>query len=697
MTDRLLSREDVLGGLAGRRAPTVVQAIRSRTAARVARSRRNIAGYVGERSSAAREEDFLAALAAGRDLPRKPTIRDLERYAEDWQPLVPRDPKLRLAVARLLAADEPLPRELVPRLRAALGLDEIDQDGRYADRLGIYAERIGPLERLRWSFARTAERLEKLPPFWTAFALTLTECVGAGILALPVAMAGIGPLGAVVLLVIFGAVNIITVAAIVEAISRTGSMRYGTAYFDRLVADHLGPVGARMLGVALFALNAALLLVTLIGFGSILEDATGVPPLVWASLLFAVNLELLRRERLDATVASALVIGAVNIVIVVALSVIALLHLQSGNFEQVNVPVVDGRPVDTEVLALIFGVVLLAFFGHTSAANSAKVVLERDPSGRSLLTGNVAALAGATVLYALSALAFTGALDREVLEGADGTVLEPLADRAGPIVHVLGSAFAVLAVALGSVYACLGLYNQAIELRPQRDHRRRFVVGAAPAVALFGVLIWLVATGQESFTGTLGYAGALTAPLLGGLFPMLLVVVARRRGELVPGTVLRIVGHPVTAVVIGAVFGAAVLLHGLVIWDAPVAQAAAIAVTAVMAFAVVDAFRRGAFRRRTVVEFRREPERDAGHAAVTAAGETAVAEMELDGEPTPLGAFAHYSAVRTATFRLPEGGPLEVAVWAHHVSHDGESLPVPAVAEVDGRAVRIRLTIEDPP
>src|SRR5215218_7435967 len=148
-----------------------------------------------------------------------------------------------------------------------------------------------------------------MSPFWTAFALTLTETVGAGVLAIPVALAGIGPLGAVVLLVVFGAVNMITVAAIVEAISRTGSMRYGTAYFDELVAGHLGPVGARLLGVALFALNAALLLVTLIGFGAILGAATGVSSLVWTAALFAVNLELLRRERLDATVASALVIG----------------------------------------------------------------------------------------------------------------------------------------------------------------------------------------------------------------------------------------------------------------------------------------------------------------------------------------------------------------------------------------------------
>ena len=47
-----------------------------------------------------------------------------------------------------------------------------------------------------------------------------------------------------IVLVVFGRVNIVTIAALIEAITRTGSMRYGTAYFDRLVSDHLGRLGA---------------------------------------------------------------------------------------------------------------------------------------------------------------------------------------------------------------------------------------------------------------------------------------------------------------------------------------------------------------------------------------------------------------------------------------------------------------------
>ncbi len=694
MPEPLLSREDVLGGMPARRAGLALHAIRSRTASLVARSRRSLAGYVGEHTAAAREQEFMAALATGRDLTRKPTVQELERYAEEWASLVPDDPALRAAIAKLLGDAEALPADRIPRLRAVLGLDEPAVQRAFERAQGapiesIYARSLPLRERLRWRTARLAERLERMPPFWTAFAMTLTECVGAGVLALPVAMAGIGPLGAVVLLAVFGAINIVTIAALVETITRTGSMRYGTAYLDRLVSDHLGRFGAGMMGVSVFALQGAVLLVTLIGFGAVLESSTGVPPWLWATVLFTANLWLLRREHMDATVASALVIGAVNIVLLLALSALALTHLRSGNFEQVNVPLLDGRPVDTDVLVLIFGVVLLAFFGHTAATSSAKVVLPRDPSGRALLLGTVAALLAATALYSLTVLAFTGALAPSALEGSNGTALEPLADRVGPAADVLGSMFAVLAIGMGSVYACLGLYSQVIEWRPHRDANRRFVEGAAIPIALFALVLWLLATDRESFSKPLGYVGTLTAPLLGGIFPMLLIVASRRRGELVPGTAPRLIGHPVTAVAIGALFLSGVVLHGVLIWDQPPARVAALAVAGGMAAVAVIALRRGAFRPRAVIELRREPERDLGYLGVTVAGAAGTAMVELDGRPATPGHFEHFSQLGSASVVLPEDAPDEVSVWAHGVSPDGQSTDVPATVEVAGHHISI--------
>jgi len=79
--------------------------------------------------------------------------------------------------------------------------------------------------RLRWAWAALAAWLEDLPPFWRAYALTLTETVGATILALPIAVAAIGPLAGVAILIVLGIVNVLTIACMAEAVSRSGNLR----------------------------------------------------------------------------------------------------------------------------------------------------------------------------------------------------------------------------------------------------------------------------------------------------------------------------------------------------------------------------------------------------------------------------------------------------------------------------------------
>jgi amino acid permease len=543
---------------------------------------------------------------------------------------------------------------------------------------------------MAWRRSAIAERLERIPPFWIAFALTLTECVGAGILALPVAMAGIGPLGAVILIAVFGAINVLTVSALAESITRTGAMRYGTAYFGRLVGEYFGQSGVVLLSLSVFVLNAAMLIVALIGFGAVLGSLIGLPLWLWATVLFVADLALLARERLDGTIASAVVVGAVNIALILALSAVALTHARSANFNYVHVPVLDGRPVDTGVLALVFGVVLLAFFGHTSAANSAKVVLGRDPTGRALVRGNIAALSTAAVLYALTVLSFGGALDPGVLEGAKGTALEPLAAQAGVAVRVLGAIFAVLAIGMGSVYASLGLYNQMIEWRPRNERWLRFATGAAVPTALFAVVLWLIAANRQSFTTPLGYAGALTVPLIGGVMPMVLVVASRRRAEYVPRKAIPLVGNPLVAAMVAGLFLVGVLVNGLFIWHSPLPRLAALAVAIVMAGAIIGAGRLGAFRRRTVIELRAEPERDLGAIEITAAGHTLQPPIQLDGQPGAPGAFERFSRLREAVVDLPADAPAEVHVWAHRVTRDGDSEDIPVEVDVAARHVVIR-------
>jgi amino acid permease len=728
----IFRRDQLLGGLPAKRASTLLYAIERRTSVLVGQSRAAMASYRTTHTEEDRDKAFMVALAAGREATTRPSPQDLERYAPRWADLVPPDVNLRAALARLIGQSYRLSARHAPQLRAALGLDDpavaVAFQKLHEDPLaGIWAPSLSPREQLAWWRSRTSDRIEHLPPFWMAFALTFTETVGAGILALPVALAGLGAGPALVLLLVMGLVNILTVGALVEGITRNGQMRYGTAYLGRLVSETLGRSAAGTLGVALWLLNIFTLLAAYIGFGSVLEGSTGIPALIWIVGLFAVNGWIVWRGSLDATVASAVVIGIVNIVLIAAIALLAIPFMSTDNLTYANVPLLDGRPLDASVLQLVFGVVLMAYFGHTSAANAAKVVLERDPSGRGLLWGNMAALAAVTLVYGLATVAIIGAVGPDALVGIAGTAITPLAAVVGPVVNVLGSIFAVLAIGLGTIYFALGMSNQVLEwLPPVRvatpgtgtagagtgtagagtaparrgldDPLVRRILAVLPTAAVFVLVESLLLAGAASFTEPFGIIGVLTVPLLGGIFPMLIVAAARRRGEYVPGHVVRLIGARSTVIVISLLFLAAVFVHALFIWDGGWDQVAALAVGIGMAVLMLRIATGGSFRGRTVLELRR-----------TAAGETR--GLVAEGRQVEAGAGRASDSLVTA---VPGDAPRDLLVWAHLVTPEGHSVglagdleladpPASLTLDQDGRAVAslapgevtVRLRVKD--
>ena len=467
----LLDRETVLAGMPARRANTLLYLIESRTAHLVARSREAMELFLSEQSAQRRKLAFLEAFALGSEPPLRPTIRDLERYAPQWAPLVPENSRVQAAVAHRLGEKYRFTYESAPGIRAALGLDDAAVQQAYRRLYGqpiesIFAARATPGDRLRWAWAGLAKWLENLPPFWTAYALTLTETVGVTILALPIAVAGIGPLAGVAIMAVLGAINVLTIAFISEAVSRSGAIRYGSGFIGKVVDDYLGRAGSLVLSLGIFVLCFLALQAYYIGFASALEGATRVPAVVWVVLLFLAGLYFLRRESLSATVASALVVGAVNVVLVVVLSLVAFTHLRPENFFHVDVPLLGGRPLEPAILGLVFGVILAAYFGHLSVSTCARVVLQRDPSARSLIWGTTAAQATAIFLYCLFVLAVNGAIAPQVLAGERGTALDPLSAEIGPIVYLLGSVFVVLGMGMASIQFTLVLFNLVRERLP---------------------------------------------------------------------------------------------------------------------------------------------------------------------------------------------------------------------------------------
>ncbi len=461
--DELFTPSEVLGGFSAKRARLLLFQIESRTASLMMQSRRAVDRYLTEESAEQQDLAFFEALAEGRELPVRPTIRDLERYAPHWQSLVPPNRTLQAALAHLLGQKYRFAQRDIPHIRQALGLDTegVQQtfQRQYRQLLDtIYTRRKGLLEWMRWQWNKLSGWLEHLSPFWTAYALTFTEIVGASILALPIALAGVGPLAGVVVLVVMGVINVLTIAAMAEAVTRSGSIRYQGSYLGRLVQDYLGRAGSLILTAMVVTICFLVLFAYYLGFSLTLAGATPIPAEVWVGVLFLIGIYFVRRKNLHATISSALVVGTINLGLILILSVLALGHLRIENLSYMHVPFLNGRPFEPALLGLIFGVAFAAYFGHFSVNSCARTVLQRDPGGRSLLWGCIAAQASAMVLYILWVIAVDGTIAPQALTGFSGTALTPLAQRVGPAVNVFGTIYAILAMGMASIHFSLALF-----------------------------------------------------------------------------------------------------------------------------------------------------------------------------------------------------------------------------------------------
>jgi amino acid permease len=473
---QVFSRERILEGdrPPTRRANTLLFHVESRTAHLVGRSQVAMQKFLTEEAARERDLAFIDAFNLGAAPPLTPTIQDIERFARQWAALVPDNAALKAALAHQLGQKYRFAATAVPQLRSALVLDSpAVQDAYqrfYQTSLGsIYADELSLRERVVWTWSRLGTWLENLPPFWAVFSLTLTEVVGASILALPIALASVGPLPSLVLLLVFGLMNVLTVAHMAETASRSGGIRYGSAFLGQVVDDYLGRTGSLILSIGLFALIILVLLAFYIGFATAIAEPTQIPAAIWVALLFGAGLYYVTRGSLNATVTSSLVIGAINLSLIVILMLLAAPHIEAENLTYFNLPLVGGRPFDPSVLELIFGVVLASYFGHLSVPNSARTVLQRDPSGGSLVRGAMAAQGVVILLYSIWILIVNGAIAPGIMAVQTGTALEPLAAEVGPIVYPFGTIFVILGMGMITIHFSLGLFNLTREWLPQRQ------------------------------------------------------------------------------------------------------------------------------------------------------------------------------------------------------------------------------------
>jgi hypothetical protein len=223
----------------------------------------------------------------------------------------------------------------------------------------------------------------------------------------------------------------------------------------------------------------------------------------------------------------------------------------------------------------------------------------------------------------------------------------------------------------------------------------RFWLGLFPLILIFLVCEWLLVKRLESFAQMLAFLGIAALPVEIGIFPVLLLYASRRKGEYVPGFVLRFLAHPV---IVGTIYLVAVgilFLHGLFIWQDPFQRVLALLVGIAILGATILMMRQGAFARRVVIEVRQDgggKEQENGTFAVTNCGQAATqvavwlgyANSERSYEAA-CGSIPAFEDLYSARFFIPMTQAQELMVWVHRVTPQGRSENLPALVKVSSR------------
>src|SRR5262249_52316693 len=153
------------------------------------------------------------------------------------------------------------------------------------------------------------QRLRRLPPFWLAFLLIFTLSFSQAFLGLPIAVAGVGAPAGLGFVLVLGAINLLTIACMAEAVSRSGTVRYKNGFIGSLVSDTLGRPGASLLSGAAIARFCLGLLAACIGLALTLSELTRVSSMIWIGVLFPLVLYVLSRPRLHFAVNVIVLLG----------------------------------------------------------------------------------------------------------------------------------------------------------------------------------------------------------------------------------------------------------------------------------------------------------------------------------------------------------------------------------------------------
>ena len=299
------------------------------------------------------------------------------------------------------------------------------------------------------------------PAWLPVFAVVFPTVVGGGILALPVALAPLGPMLAVAVTALLGLVNILTIGLLAVSVVRRADSLPPFARLATLSRALLGRGAAVITTIVVGVLMLGLVVVYALGLSQSLSTSVGLPAPMWAGAALLASVVLVGFQLRRALMAAGTVVTVTSILLLGTLMVLLLRHVE-WDLLTAGPP----APLGVPSFALVFGALMGAYFGHTSVPTIAPASLRTDPSGRSLIVGSLAAMTAATVVntgWVLVTLGSTPAVD---YQAAGSTGIDLVSQVAGPVAGWLAIIFVLLALGVAGMISAFVLGDLAVEQLP---------------------------------------------------------------------------------------------------------------------------------------------------------------------------------------------------------------------------------------
>lgn len=341
--------------------------------------------------------------------------------------------------------------------------------------------------------------------------LTLALSLPQGLLALPIAVAQVGVVPGMLTILLFGALNTITVAWAAREVAASGARHGVVPSLTQLAYERLGPRGGLLTlgsGAALFFLA---LLASVVGLARSLAELTGAPAPVWG---LGCGLGILTLVLRRASLGSRLLIGLglLNVGLLVALLLLMLPHLG---------PMAATAPAGGSPLAMA-GVSLMLFFAPMLVAPVASHVLPQGYAPRTLVWGSAAGVAGGAALFGLWAAGVCSVVGAANLAGATGTAVPALL-AALPQARLPGLLLGLVLLGMTALRCALVLGSLGDERLPRSMcGLRRRLCAQLPTCLSLALALGCLSAGATSFTQLVAVAGIATASLTSLVVPAML-------------------------------------------------------------------------------------------------------------------------------------------------------------------------------